>query len=108
MNTAGSPLIRQPATSWQFWARCMGRPTDRRPLGTIVSREKESHGLVVANLGHGDPDRTKAAIGLAAHGDARAMSVAGLDRDAASVPQIARSREVVRGHALARRHGRCV
>jgi len=34
--------------------------------GRSVSREKQSHGLVVANLDDGHPDRTKAAIGLAA------------------------------------------
>jgi hypothetical protein len=46
-------------------ARRQSRPIEG-PLGTIVSREKQIHSLVVANLGHGDPDRTKAAIGLAA------------------------------------------
>jgi hypothetical protein len=67
-------------------------------LSTIVSSEKQSHGLVVANLGHADPDRTKAAIGLAGHGDARAMTVAGLDRNAPSVPQIATSAAIGAGH----------
>jgi hypothetical protein len=40
-----------------------------RPIEGLSGRsfraKKQSHGLV-ANLGHGDPDRTKAAIALAA------------------------------------------
>jgi hypothetical protein len=58
-------------------------------LGTIVSREGQTHSLVIANLGHGDPDRDKASHWTRRHSDARAMSVAGLDRDAGSVTQIA-------------------
>ena len=51
----------------------------------IVSREKQSHGLVVANLGHGDPNRDKGSHWTRGHRDARPTTVAGLDRDAASI-----------------------
>jgi hypothetical protein len=53
--------------------------TQSRPIeglsGRSFSREQQSHGLLVANLGHRDPDRDKGSH-WTGHGDPRAMNVA--------------------------------